>query len=139
MAISVAPLTTTVMNSVPANHAGTASGINNAVSRAAGLLAIAVLGIVMLQTFNRSLDRQLAKIDISESVRHSIDHQRINLAAARIPDDVPPRERERLREGIEQSFVGGFRCVMLVGASLALTSSIVSWLLISGRKSASRS
>ena len=139
MAISVAPLTTTVMNSVPANHAGTASGINNAVSRAAGLLAIAVLGIVMLQTFNRSLDRQLAKIDISESARRSIDNQRINLAAARIPDDVPPRERESLREAIEQSFVGGFRCVMLVGASLALTSAIVSWLLITGRKSASSS
>ena len=139
MAISVAPLTTTVMNSVPANRAGIASGINNAVSRAAGLLAIAVFGIVMLQTFDRSLDRRLAKIDISMPARHSIDDQRINLAAVRIPDEVPPRQRENLRDVIEQSFVAGFRCVMLVGASLALASAIVSWLLISGRKSSYRS
>jgi len=139
MAVSVAPLTTTVMNSVPANRAGTASGINNAVSRAAGLLAIAVFGIVMLQTFNRSLDRQLAKIDMSMPARQSIDDQRINLAAVRIPDEVSQRERENLREAIEQSFVGGFRCVMLVGAGLALASAIVSWLLINGQKSSYRS
>jgi EmrB/QacA subfamily drug resistance transporter len=139
MAISVAPLTTTVMNSVPANRAGIASGINNAVSRTAGLLAIAIFGIVMLQTFNRILDRELVKIDIPESIRHSIDDQRINLAAARIPDEVPPQQRENLRKAIEQSFVDAFRCVMLGGASLALASAIVSWLLIDGRKSPSRS
>jgi EmrB/QacA subfamily drug resistance transporter len=139
MAISVAPLTTTVMNAVPANRVGVASGINNAVSRAAGLLAIAVFGIVMLQTFSRSLDRHLSQIKISAAVRQSLDNQRINLAATTLPEDLPPAARADLRQAIEESFVDGFRHVMLLGATLALASGMISWLLITGRKPASRS
>jgi EmrB/QacA subfamily drug resistance transporter len=139
MAISVAPLTTTVMNAVPENRVGIASGINNAIARAAGLLAIAVLGIVMLQVFNRSLDRRLLKIDIPSSTRQAVDAQRINLAAVALPEEIPPTTRAMLRQAINESFVDGFRRVMLVGATLALASGIISWLLINGRKRTSRS
>jgi EmrB/QacA subfamily drug resistance transporter len=137
MAVSVAPLTITVMNSVPASRVGIASGINNAVSRAAGLLAIAVFGIVMLQVFNSSLDRQLRKIDIPISARQSLDQQRINLAAITLPQDIAPPRRENLCRAIDESFVAGFRRVMLAGAALAAASGIISWLLIDGRKSQS--
>ena len=75
MALSVAPLTTTVMNAVPENRAGVASGVNNAVSRIGGLLGIALLGIIIVQSFNHELDRRLARIEISPEVRRSVDEQ----------------------------------------------------------------
>ncbi len=59
MAISVAPLTTAVMNAVESRHAGLASGINNAVARMGELLAIAVFGLVVLTSFSSSLDSRV--------------------------------------------------------------------------------
>ena len=130
MAVSVAPLTTTVMNAVPANRVGIASGINNAISRTAALLAIAALGIVMLHVFDRSIDSRLSTLGVSAEVRHSLDDQRINLAAASLPQDIEPSMRQVLKQAIDESFVNGFRRVMLVGAALALASGITSLLLI---------
>jgi EmrB/QacA subfamily drug resistance transporter len=61
MAITVAPLTTTVMTSIDdERHAGMASGINNAISRVAGLLAIALFGGISIFVFARALDTRLA-------------------------------------------------------------------------------
>jgi EmrB/QacA subfamily drug resistance transporter len=133
MAVSVAPLTTTVMNAVPRNRVGVASGINNAVSRAAGLLAIAVLGIVMLNVFNRSLDRRLSTVELPDAARQSLHDQRINLAATSLPTEISPAMRETLRKAIDESFVEGFRKVMFVGAVLAAASVIASLLFISTR------
>ena len=59
MAITVAPLTTAVMGSVSPQRSGVASGINNSVSRVAGLLAIAVLGILVITVFTTSLESRL--------------------------------------------------------------------------------
>ena len=133
MAVSVAPLTTTVMNAVPRNRVGVASGINNAVSRAAGLLAIAVLGIVMLNVFNRSLEQRLSTVELPAAARQALRDQRINLAAASLPKEISPAMRETLRKTIDESFVDGFRTVMLVGAALAAASGIMSLLFISAR------
>ena len=130
MAVSVAPLTTTVMNAVPRNRVGVASGINNAVARTAGLLAIAALGVVMLQVFNRSLDRRLSAFELPASVRHSIDDQRINLGAIMLPSEIGPATREMMRRAIGESFVTGFRSIMLTGGALALVSGITSLLFI---------
>jgi len=128
MAVSVAPLTTTVMNSVAQTRAGIASGINNAVSRVAGLLAIAVLGIVMLQEFNHTLDTKLS--GLPSSIRQSLNQQRDKLAAADLPQNIPPAVRAQSRVAIDYSFVAGFRAVMFAGALLAAGAAICAlWLI----------
>jgi MFS family permease len=130
MAVSVAPLTTTVMNAVPKNRAGIASGINNAVSRIGGLLGIAVLGIVVLHAFNRELDQRLARLDIPPEVGRSIDDQRVRLAGAELPPGIDDETRVTLRQAINESFVVGFRVVMMTAVGLALVSAICALIMI---------
>lgn len=130
MAISVAPLTTTVMNSVSGEWAGIASGINNAVSRLAGVLAIAIFGIVMLGTFNRHLDGNLAEIHASPEVRRGVGAQRIKLAAIEVPSSIDIATREATKGAIDESFIAGFRAVMLIASGLALASAATAWLVI---------
>ncbi len=136
MAISVAPLTTTVMSSVPANRAGIASGINNAVSRTAGLLAIAVLGIVMLHTFNNQLERRLLALQITPEVKQSIDEQRSKLAGAEVSNNVDAVVARELKRAIDAAFVAGYRRVMAVAIVLALLSAVSAFWLIDGKKTA---
>ena len=134
MAVSVAPLTTTVMNAVPASRAGVASGINNAVSRTAGLLAIAVLGIVMLHTFNSELDRRSQTLAVATEVKQALDQQRNRLAAATVPINVEPALAATLKQAINESFIAGYRRVAIVSGALALLSALSAWWLIRGKR-----
>lgn len=133
MAISVAPLTTTVMNSVKQSRAGIASGVNNAVSRTAGLLSVAVLGLVMFHSFNSCLDRRLDQTAVPNEIRKSLDTQRTRLAAMEIPSNTNEETRGAIKQAVNECFVSGFRRVMLVGAMLGLMSSLMAWLVIRSR------
>ncbi|HSQ22959.1 MAG TPA: MFS transporter [Pyrinomonadaceae bacterium] len=128
MAISVAPLTTTVMNSVKERHAGVASGVNNAVSRTAGLLAIAVFGLIMFHVFNGCLDQRLEQMSVAPDIWQALNQQRIKLAAAEIPSTVNEETGLAFKQAIDECFVKGFQRVMLTGAVLAFASSLTAWL-----------
>lgn len=137
MAVSVAPLTTTVMGAVEVRHAGLASGVNNAVSRVASLLAVAAFGLAVLGAFERGLERRLAALDLPPPARQAIAAQRLKLAAAEVPKDLPPAARAQAQRAIADSFVDGFRLAMLIGAALALLSAAAAAALIEGRGSRS--
>jgi EmrB/QacA subfamily drug resistance transporter len=130
MATSVAPLTTSVMNSVRQNHVGIASGINNAVARTASLLAIAVLGIVMVHTFQHALDQRLANVAISPEARQALKAQQTKLAAISLPQDLDESTRQIANRAIDQSFVHGFKLIMLIGAALAAAGAVTALALI---------
>jgi EmrB/QacA subfamily drug resistance transporter len=136
MATSVAPLTATVMGALEARHAGIASGVNNAVSRVAGLLSIAVLGLVLLGLFNRGLDRRLAALDLPTPASRELGQGRDRLAALEPPTSLPPERRREVSAAIDQSFLDGFRRVMLTAAGLALLASASAWWLIEERSAA---
>jgi predicted MFS family arabinose efflux permease len=134
LATTVAPLTTTVMESVDDAHAGTASGVNNAVARIAGLLAVAVLSIVMLRTFGGRLDRILPAAPLSAQTKSAMSSQRTRLAAVSLSASADPAERSRARAVVSEAFVGGFRRVMLIAAALAVLSSGIALAMIGGAK-----
>jgi EmrB/QacA subfamily drug resistance transporter len=130
MSITVAPLTTTVLGAVEQRHSGIASGVNNAVARAGGLLVLAVLGIVVAAIFSSSLDSHLDALRAAPTVRHTLDAQRTRLAAAQVPADLPPAERTALQHGIDAAFLAGFRAAMLAGTGLAALGALVAAVVI---------
>ena len=130
MSITAAPLTTTVMNAVAPELSGTASGINNAVSRTAGLLAIAAFGILMAWAFNASLDDTVAQLKLPEETLRLVEAQRSRLAGIVLPQGLAASEQAALKHAIGVSFVSGFRWTMLVSAVLALLSALTAWRMI---------
>jgi MFS family permease len=124
MAITVAPLTTTVMSSLAQSRAGIASGVNNAVARTASLLATAVFGVVMIHVFKTNLNVRLSTASLPASVAQSLQTQSIKLAAMDIPQNSNVETQRLFRRAIDESFVSGFRWVMLIGAVLAAGSAV---------------
>ncbi len=138
MTLTVAPLTTTVMESVPRGAVGAASGVNNAVASVAGLLAIASLGMVMSGTFDAHLRRDLAAGKVSPATAEAVSAQHAKLAGIEPPASAPADARRAVRRAVDEAFVSGFRRVMLIAASLSLASAVVAWLMIGGSPTRNR-
>ena len=124
MAITVAPLTTTVMSAVDPRHAGVASGVNNAVARVAGLLAIALFGVVLTQTFDARVRPDLERLALPSPAKKEIERELPKMAGADLArlSSISPTESRIAREIIDEGFVFAFRLVMLSAAGLALAA-----------------
>ena len=136
MAITVAPLTTTVMNSIAQNRAGTASGVNNAVARTASLIAIAVFGVVMLYVFKTGLHHRLSSANLPGEIVQSVQTQSTRLAAIDVPQNLNAETRQVIRRAIDESFVSGFRWVTAIAAALAVASAATALFWIGGTPTA---
>jgi EmrB/QacA subfamily drug resistance transporter len=130
MAVTVAPLTTVIMNSVNQDRVGTASGINNAVARVASVLAIAVLGIVMVKAFGCRLDNDLARFSLPPVILQQLHADEIKLAGLQAPAGLAPATKAAINESVGQAFVFGFRIVLVICAGLSVASAAIAWLVI---------
>ncbi len=136
LAVSVAPLTTTVMNAVPTHQAGTASGVNNAAARLANLLAVAGFGVMILLVFNPALTANLGLLELSQPISEQLDAQRTDLVNIRAPEALPDETRTQVETAVKGAFVSGFRFVTLTCAALAVLSALVAWRTIKGKDAA---
>ncbi len=127
MTITVAPLTTTVMNAVPESHAGVASGINNAVSRLASLIAVASFGALLVVIFTHALDHRLALLNLSSEEAAQIHANRLQLAAIKVQDT-------RAVHAITESFIQAYRSVLWIAACSVLAGAFAGWFLIKPRR-----
>ncbi|HEX4603735.1 MAG TPA: MFS transporter [Candidatus Angelobacter sp.] len=129
----VAPLTTTVMDSVSEHQAGVASGVNNAVSRVASLLSIAVLGIIAFHVFDLQLKKRLDAANLPQPAKHAIMEQRSRLTQIEAPPALNTDQKQGLKKSIDESFLASFRWVMIVSAGLALLSAVSALVMIAGK------
>ncbi|HEY3117687.1 MAG TPA: hypothetical protein VGK54_13170, partial [Chloroflexota bacterium] len=106
------------------------SGINNAVSRTASVLALALLGVLAVAVFGWSLDTQLASLPLTAETMRAMVDQHARLAAAELPPNLDAVTVAQLRDAIAGAFVASFRVVVFVGAALALAASFCALLTI---------
>lgn len=139
LSILVPAVTTVTLNSVDDRHTGLASAVNNTFSQTAGLLAVAILGVLMFAAFGSSLDSRLAAVDLSPEAKQQLEKEKIELGAAQVPESLDPELGATVERAIDAAFVSGYRAVMLVAAAAALASAISAALLIEGKREKSES
>jgi hypothetical protein len=122
------------LNSVDVRHSGLASAINNSFSQIAGLLAVAVLGVIMFASFGASLDDRLADLNLPSEARQQLEGEKIEVGAAEAPDSLDAETQAAVEWAIDRAFVSGYRVVMLVATASALASALGAALLIEGKK-----
>lgn len=125
MALTVAPLTTAVMNAAPRDHAGVASGINNAASRLAFLLAVAVLGIVAAWRFTPAFGDIAAGLSVPDDIIASMGEDLRRLAGTQPPEGLPVALTQNIREAIDQAALASFRTIVLVCACLCWVGAVI--------------
>jgi EmrB/QacA subfamily drug resistance transporter len=124
LSATVAPLTATVLDSVAENRVGIASGINNGVSRVAGLLAIAVLGAVISAHFGARLDSELGSRPLSPAATSAVVEAKEQPLGVPKVDEVGTLEAPRIVAASADASTSAFRLGALLAGLLMILGGI---------------
>ena len=130
MAVTVAPLTSTVMAAVDETDVGVASGVNNTVARVSALLAVAIAGLVARGAFAGRVAEELSAVPVSPSVREAVLAQRSSLADILPPAAATTSERRGVEQAVGRAFVTAFRWVAALAALLAIAAALAAGLTV---------
>jgi EmrB/QacA subfamily drug resistance transporter len=125
LSMTVAPLTATVLGAAGVEHAGVASGVNNAVARVAGLVGIAIAGAALAAAASDKLDAELSSRRLSPAAQVAVDRSRTLRLTDRAPG-VPPRERATVENALADASLSGFRVAVGLAGGLAILGGLVS-------------
>jgi EmrB/QacA subfamily drug resistance transporter len=125
LSATVAPLTATVLDSVDEHRVGVASGVNNGVSRVAGLLAIAVLGAVISASFGGKLDDQLGSASLSRPAAAAVEEAKEKPLAVPAAENLPAAESDRVMAAAEDASTSSFRLGLGIAGVLMILGGIV--------------
>lgn len=130
MGITVSPLTTSVMGSVPQDSAGVASGINNTMSRASGVLATAILGGLALVFFADTLMANATVQELPDETQAVIEASAGDLAETQIPDDLDAATQVEVQRAVDEAFVATYNLLMIICAGMSFLSAALAFLFV---------
>jgi EmrB/QacA subfamily drug resistance transporter len=130
MSLTVAPLTAAVMGSVSDHFSGTASGVNNAVSRIAGVFTNAVFGTLAVLFFSGALQHEIAPMHLNAVQQHAVMAQAADMGNAHVPSSVAPRDRTAVEKAFHNSFISMYSMVMKIAAALGFLGALMAVIFI---------
>lgn len=130
MSFTVAPLTTAVMTAVSDQYSGTASGINNAMTRIAGVLANAIFGALAVVFFSGALENRVDRMELKEGEKKAVMAQVVNLGNAQAPADIDPGKKPVIREAYREGFIAAYGHILRLAAILAWLGALMALLFV---------
>jgi EmrB/QacA subfamily drug resistance transporter len=134
MSLTVTPLTSTVMGALPNHYSGTASGINNAISRISNVFTNAIVGALAILFFTGYLSSGVTHISLTENVKTRVIQQAANLGDAKVPTDVSEENKKEVAHLYKEGFIKTYTQVMRISAALALAGALMAIIFISDKK-----
>ncbi|MCD9017560.1 MFS transporter [Parachryseolinea silvisoli] len=121
------------MGSVSQQYSGTASGINNAITRISNVLANAIFGALAVMLFSMALQARLRDADLSGTSRQAVMAQAVNLGNAAVPKEIDNTAKEKIERYYHESFIEAYKKIMLISAGLAFIGACMSLLFIQNK------